>query len=188
MVMLCDRIFCQCMNIQEHRAGAIHWGLLEASSQMIAEELQQFWEGLNFGSRKKKWHLSEHYKRHCKLSIMMPFWNQKICMLHFSIFFHVCCFCMYTMVEVILICWRVTMDLDWLCEKARYTWDNGRDARSWDARGECEMWTTNQCRESRRFSTWTRPAGKIHLKGTLCIKFSHKGIKRCDSDWLLLSW
>jgi hypothetical protein len=51
---LCDRTFVPGANLEEHRAGTIHRGLLEALIKMTGRQLQVFWEDLKIGRRKQK--------------------------------------------------------------------------------------------------------------------------------------
>jgi hypothetical protein len=49
-----DRTFVPGANLEEHKVGAIHWGLLEASGKMRRCQLQVFWEDLKVGRCKQK--------------------------------------------------------------------------------------------------------------------------------------
>ncbi len=51
---LCDRTLVPSANFEEHRVGAIHWGLLEALMKMMGCQLQAFWKDLKVGCRRQK--------------------------------------------------------------------------------------------------------------------------------------
>ncbi len=51
---LCDRTLVPGANLQEHKVGAIHRGLMEASGKMTRCQLQAFREELKVGRRKQK--------------------------------------------------------------------------------------------------------------------------------------
>ncbi|CAM6074878.1 unnamed protein product [Sphagnum tenellum] len=51
---LCDRMLVPGANLEEHKAGAIHRGLTEASGKMTKHQLQAFREELKVGRRKQK--------------------------------------------------------------------------------------------------------------------------------------
>jgi hypothetical protein len=51
---LCDRTLVPGANLKEHKVGAIHRGLLEASEKMAKCQLQVFQDDLKVGLRKQK--------------------------------------------------------------------------------------------------------------------------------------
>jgi len=51
---LCDRTLVPDANLEEHKVGAIHRGLMEAFGKMMKCQLQVFREDLKVGRRKQK--------------------------------------------------------------------------------------------------------------------------------------
>jgi hypothetical protein len=51
---LCDRTLVPGANLEEHRAGAVHRGLLEASIKMTRHQLQVFRKDLKISRHKQK--------------------------------------------------------------------------------------------------------------------------------------